>query len=112
VLGKVLGLFTVVLLFVGPPACLDEEGPDRFDTVGSCYEGDLQGCLCGRTGSATSGIQFCDTSGRFSGACRCNGCTAFPDCTACSGSCLDRCLCETVGKLTECRTRCAKDGGS
>src|SRR5689334_16596320 len=77
VLRKLLGLGAVVLCFVGPPACLNNEGPDRFTTT-RCYEGDIQGCLCG---NSPTGIQFCDSSGKFSGRCRCEGCSAFPDCT-------------------------------
>jgi hypothetical protein len=108
VLRKVLGLGAVVLFFAGPPACLNDEGPDRFTTT-RCYEGDMEGCICG---NQPTGIQFCDSSGKFSGECRCDGCSAFPDCGSCRGSCFDTCLCETVGKASECRVRCAKEGGS
>ena len=108
---RMFGLAVLVAL-VGPAACLDDEGPSRFTTAGTCLAGDVEGCSCTRPGhEGDPGVRTCGENGRFGEECRCLGCTVYPDCGKCS-TCMEKCVCQTSGKEAECKALCeGGDGG-
>ena len=107
---KVVGLGAFIVLF-GPVSCLSDEGPKPFTTAGSCYPGDLQDCTCrSSNGGTRAGVQTCGADQQFVPTCRCEvGCTAYPDCSSCSGGCVDTCICQTLGNETDCGAICAAE---
>jgi hypothetical protein len=113
--GTVIFRYVALAAFVsllGSISCLDDEGPGRFTTKDTCYEGERRACQCDSDNEGR-GVQFCEPE-RVFGECFCAGCSSEPDCDECQ-TCVDRCLCETEHRLDEaaCREQCAylSDGG-